>query len=164
MNRRGFLRAVGATGLALLWRGPAVAKDSPDEPNEKLLRRALAERRFVTFKYHGHARRVGPHALGRVTDNRLALLGWQVSGGSASEPPPGWRIFVVAGMKKMKLARATFAPRPDYHPEKTKLQPIEVEVAPAISAGQQGKIMQLTGGGDPANSATRPGPRTKPKA
>lgn len=130
MNRRGFLRAVGATGLALMWRGLAAAKDSPAGKNEELLRRALAERRLVTFKYHGHARRVEPHALGRVTDNRLALLGWQVSGGSASEPPPGWRTFVMAEMDSLKLARRTFAPRADYRPEAVKMHPIEAEVIP----------------------------------
>ncbi len=128
MNRRGFLRAVGATGLALWWRGLAAAKDAPRPNPGKILRRALAERRIVEFRYHGHARRVEPHALGHITENRLALLGWQVSGGSASEPPPGWRTFVVAEIEAPKLMRKKFAPRPDYRPEATKLRPVEAEV------------------------------------
>ncbi len=75
------------------------------------------------------ARRVEPHALGRVKENRRALLGWQVSGGSASEPPPGWRTFLLAGITELKLTRRKFNPRPDYRPATTRLKPIEVEVA-----------------------------------
>jgi hypothetical protein len=73
---------------------------------------------------------VEPHALGRVTEERRALLGWQVSGGSRSEPPPGWRTFVLAEIRSLKVLRQTFAPRADDHPETSRLKPIEAEVAP----------------------------------
>ena len=128
MNRRGFLRAVGATGLWLLMTRPALLPAAPKNTAEELIRQALIERRVVQFKYHGYSRRVEPHALGCVTGARPALFGWQVSGGSASEPPPGWRTFVLADIKSLKLMRRTFAPRPDYRPETTKLRPIEAEV------------------------------------
>ena len=130
MNRRGFLRAVGATGLWLLMTRPALLPAAPKRTVDELLRQALVERRVVQFKYHGYSRRVEPHALGRVTGDRSALLGWQVSGGSASEPPPGWRTFVVGEIEGLKLSRRTFVPRADYHPEKTRLKPIAAEVAP----------------------------------
>lgn len=129
MNRRGFLRAVGATGLLLWMQGPAVVAAASKKTTEELLRQALEERRVVQFRYHGYSRRVEPHALGHVTEGRLALLGWQVSGGSASEPPPGWRTFLLAEIESLKLGRQTFIPRPDYHPETTKLKPIEAEVS-----------------------------------
>jgi len=129
MNRRGFLRAVGATGL-WLWMitRPALLPAAPKQTVEELLRQALSERRVVQFKYHGYSRRVEPHALGRVTGDRPALLGWQASGGSASEPPPGWRTFVVTDIKSLKLMSSGFKPRPDYHPEMTKLKPFDAEV------------------------------------
>lgn len=129
MNRRGFLRAVGATGLLLWMQGPAMVAATPTKSAEKLLRQALQERRVVQFRYHGYSRRVEPHALGPVTESRLALLGWQVSGGSASEPPPGWRTFRLVEIESLKLLRQTFTPRLDYHPETTKLNPVEVEVS-----------------------------------
>src|SRR4051812_40846832 len=130
MNRRGFLRAAGATGLLLAMQGPAVGSIFGSKKGmDSLIRQALAERRMVQFKYHGHARRVEPHALGRVTGDRLALLGWQVSGGSVSEPPPGWRTFVVAEISGLKLMRATFTPRPDYDAATAKLKPVEVEIS-----------------------------------
>ncbi len=130
MNRRGFLRAVGATGLWFWMTRPALLSAAPKKTTAELLRQALAERREVQFKYHGYSRRVEPHALGRATENRPALLGWQVSGGSASEPPPGWRTFVLEELSALKLLEKKFTPRADYHPETTKLKPIEVEVAP----------------------------------
>jgi hypothetical protein len=131
MNRRGFLRAVGATGLWCLLTRPALLPAAPKKNIEELIRQALNERRVVQFKYHGYVRRAEPHALGRATGDRPALLGWQVSGGSASEPPPGWRTFVVAEIEALGVTRRTFAPRDDYHPETTRLKPIAAEVAPA---------------------------------
>jgi predicted DNA-binding transcriptional regulator YafY len=75
MNRRGFLRAVGATGLLLWMQGPAVVAAAPKIIAEELIRQALQERRIVQFRYHGYTRTVEPHALGHVTEGRLALLG-----------------------------------------------------------------------------------------
>ena len=129
MNRRGFLRAVGATGLLLWMQGPAGAMARRPKTTEQLIRQALAEHRVVEFHYHGFSRQVEPHALGHATEDRLALLGWQVAGGSASEPPPGWRTFLLADIGPLRLGRRTFTTRQDYRPETTRLQPIEAEVA-----------------------------------
>ena len=137
MNRRGFLRAVGATGLLLWMQGPAVGNAAPKQTPEELIKQALAERRLLQFDYHGYSRKVEPHALGQATEGRLALLGWQVSGGSASEPPPGWRTFLLGEIEVLKILRATFAPRPDYHPEKAKLKSIEAEVAPVAEPAKR---------------------------
>jgi len=130
MNRRGFLRAVGATGLLLWMQGPAVGTAAPKKSPEDLIRQALTGRRVLQFRYHGYTRRVEPHALGRVTADRRALLGWQVAGGSRSEPPPGWRTFVLGEIESLEILRQTFTPRADYRPETTRLKPIEAEVAP----------------------------------
>jgi predicted DNA-binding transcriptional regulator YafY len=131
MNRRSFLRAAGATGLLLTMQGPAAGSIfGSKRDRSSLIRQALAERRVIQFKYHGHLRIVEPHALGQATEGRAALLGWQVSGGSVSEPPPGWRTFVVAEISSLKLLRETFAPRPDYNAATSALKPIMAEVAP----------------------------------
>lgn len=131
MNRRGFLRAVSATGLMFATLSPAVwAAGVSKITMEEQLRQALAERRVVQFRYHGHSRRVEPHAVGQVSEGRPALLGWQVSGGSASEPPPGWRTFVLAEISRFKVTRKTFTPRADYDAATSKLKPVTAEVAP----------------------------------
>lgn len=125
MNRRGFLRAAVAAGLALGVRGPA--QEQPRDPKARI-RDALRGRRLLEFLYHGHGRRAEPHALGRLKDGRLALLAWQVAGGSRSEPPPGWRNFLLSEMEAVEVRADVFAPRPDYRPEKTRFREIIAEV------------------------------------
>lgn len=126
MNRRGFLWAAVAAGLALSVRGPA--EERPRD-NEQVIRAALGERRLLEFTYHEHNRHVEPHALGRLRDGTIVLLAWQVAGGSRSEPPPGWRSFLLSDIKDLKPAAEQFTPRADYRPEKTKLRQILAEVA-----------------------------------
>jgi hypothetical protein len=126
MNRRGFLWAAVVAGLALGVRGPA---EEPARDPETVIRTALRARRHLEFIYHDHVRLVEPHALGRLRDGTVVLLAWQVAGGSRSEPPPGWRSFLVAGISGLALTRENFTPRADYRPEKTKLREILAEVA-----------------------------------
>lgn len=138
MNRRGFLRAAGATGLLLVMQSPAAGSIFWSKSSmEALIRRALLERQLLKFKYHGYSRSVEPHALGKVTDDRLALLAWQVSGGSGSEPPPGWRTFVLADISGLKAIRKTFTPRPEYRPETTQLKSVEAEVSGDAGSGRK---------------------------
>ncbi len=124
MNRRGFLGAAVAAGLACLARGPA--KEAPPSV-EGLVREALRTRRILQFRYHDHPRRVEPHALGRMKDGTLVLLAWQSSGGSRSEPPPGWRNFQLADIGAPELRDETFVRRPDYRPEKSDFREILAE-------------------------------------
>lgn len=65
----------------------------------------------------------------RTRDGELAFLAWQVAGGRASEPLPGWRLFIVAEIGNLALAVKTFpAPRPDYRAERSGLAEIELEI------------------------------------
>ena len=85
---------------------------------------ALAEEGIASQEPANHIERVDQARL----EDRRALLGWQVSGGSRSEPPPGWRTFVLGEITSLKVLRQTFAPRADYRPETSRLTPIEAEV------------------------------------
>lgn len=141
MNRRGFLWAVGAAGLALVARRPVVAAEASRDPTgeksetaqnenaEALIRRAIREQRVLTFRYNNFARTVEPHAFGVATEDRLAVLSWQFAGGSESEPPPGWRLFFVAEMEALAVQAGKFTRRPSYDPTKTKLKMVLAEVA-----------------------------------
>lgn len=132
MNRRGFLRAAVAAGLAFIARNPvnARARSHQVENRAALIREALRGHRSLAFHYHGHKRRAEPHALGRVKDDRLALLAWQAAGSSRSEPPPGWRTFLLAEIDDLTVTAEKFTPRSDYRPEKTRFKEILAEVAP----------------------------------
>ena len=95
-----------------------------------MILQALKEKRVMTFTYHGYARMVEAHALGESTDGKVALLAWQTGGGSQTEPPPGWRTFLLADITGLTLAETNFAkPRPDYHKGKRGLKSVEAEVA-----------------------------------
>ena len=116
-----------AASTSCLW-----ATETKVVDDTTILRKALYERRVITFGYHGHARTVEPHALGKGTEDKPVLLAWQTGGGSQTEPPPGWRVFLLAEITGLTLTEATFAkPRPDYgdHKGGRGLKSVDAEVA-----------------------------------
>lgn len=117
---------VVAAGLATLCAGGEPAGATTAE----VVREALRERRVVTFTYKGRERVAEPHALGKAGDDRPALLAWQTAGDGNTEPPPGWRVFVLAEISGLKATGATFAgPRADYRSKGSGLKSVEAEVA-----------------------------------
>jgi predicted DNA-binding transcriptional regulator YafY len=132
MNRRGFLRAVGA---AVAWSclRPAHAAAASDDTLEKF-RDAIRRRRVVRLRYAGHERTVEPHALGHTTSGKRALLAWQIAGGSHREPPNGWRTFLLSAIERCEPTERTFSPRPDFRREKSGLRDVELDVSPAAGA------------------------------
>lgn len=132
MNRRGFLRAVGAAGC-WLWLAGSVAEGRATQGEMRRrdqVATAIRGRSVLRFRYHGFAREVEPHALGTVKGGRFALLGWQVAGGSRSEPPPGWRTFLLADLERVRVLKQRFEVRPDYQRDRAALKTVEVEVTP----------------------------------
>lgn len=124
VNRRDFLRA--AAVVTLLGGARHVHAGSPD-PTE-LLRDALRRQRVLRLRYGGHLRLVEPHALGVSAGGHRALLAWQIEGGSRSEPPNGWRTFLVGELSDVALTARGFTPRPGYNRDKAALREIELEV------------------------------------
>jgi hypothetical protein len=102
--------------------------------NAAVLTRALQERSVVTFTYKGRERTAEPHALGKANDDKPALLAWQTSGGSNTEPPPGWRVFLVAGLAV--TSEKFEKPRADYGAKGRGLKSVEVEVAKPAAASE----------------------------
>lgn len=122
------LLGLGSLGAWCLPPFRATVTASPP-PSADLIRQAVRQRRLLNFVYSDHSRTVEPHALGRTRDGQLAILAWQVAGGSTSEPPPGWRTFIAAEIGHLALAAETFpGPRPDYRAERSGLAEIELEV------------------------------------
>lgn len=124
MNRRGFLWAVGAAGWWLLLPRPVAGAERRRQNAEELLRQAIAGHQLLRFDYRGLAREVEPHGLGLITDNRLALLAWQIRGESRSGPPPGWRTFVVAEIRRLRVLKKKFSPRPEFQFKESGLREI----------------------------------------
>lgn len=125
MDRRQFIQGLllfGATSLTVEL--TAAGADQAD-----LLREAIRRRRSVHLRYGGHLRIVDPHALGVTVGGHRALLAWQIEGGSRSDPPTGWRTFLLSEITEATATGRSFTPRSDYHPERANLRDIEVEVA-----------------------------------
>lgn len=76
---------------------------------------AIREQRVLSFVYKGHSRVVEPHAYGVSATGDAVLHAFQIEGGSASKPPPGWRTFNVTLIENMTSMDARFVePRADF--------------------------------------------------
>jgi len=73
---------------------------------------AIEELRIIEFTYEDKARNVHnrvvePYAYGKTRRGNEALRGYQIDGASESAIP-GWKIFVVAGMRRLRKTNRTF--------------------------------------------------------
>jgi len=77
---------------------------------------AIRARRLLRFVYDGYERIVEPHAYGVNTAGHEALSAWLSGGWSASQPEPGWRMFLVRDMAQVAaLAEGFASTREDYN-------------------------------------------------
>ena len=83
---------------------------------------AIAAGKLIRFYYAigddpGY-RTVEPHMVAYTKDNNLALSAWYLSGATASNEGPGWRIYLLEGMSQVQqLADGFNKPRPGYKPD-----------------------------------------------
>jgi len=75
---------------------------------------AIHGRQLLELRYHGYARTVEPYAYGRDKNGDALLRCFQISGGSESGQPTGWKILKVAEVFAINEQKATFRPRPEY--------------------------------------------------
>lgn len=124
VNRRFFLRAAGMALFAWCAR-PSVAA-TPGAIDS--VREGIRRQRSIRLRYGGYMRLVEPHAIGISAGGHRALLAWQVEGGSRSDPPTGWRTFILSEISDVALTVRGFTVQSSYHPEKASLREIELEV------------------------------------
>jgi predicted DNA-binding transcriptional regulator YafY len=125
VNRRTFLRA--AWFVTLAFGASAGLASSPSAID--VVREGIRRQRSIRLRYAGHMRLVEPHAIGLTPGGHRALLAWQVEGGSRSDPPTGWRTFVLSEISDAALTVRGFTPHATYHPERANLREIELEVS-----------------------------------
>ncbi len=131
VKRRLFLRAAGCAVLAW-WARPAFAATAG---TIDIAREGIRRQRSIRLRYGGHMRLVEPHAIGVTAGGHRALLAWQVEGGSRSDPPTGWRTFLLSEISDVALTVRGFSPQPTYHPEKANLREIELEITRPSGGG-----------------------------
>ena len=78
-----------------------------DSTTDKLIRRAIAEKRLVRFIYQGKERIAEPHDYGQMkgTDR---LFCYQLRGQSTGRLP-NWRLVDVPGVLELEVLKETFA-------------------------------------------------------
>lgn len=124
VNRRSFLHAAGLVVLA----GGAGRLFAAAAGAVEIVREGIRRQRTIRLRYSGHMRVVEPHAIGTSAGGHRALLAWQVEGGSRSDPPTGWRTFLLSEISDVTLTVRGFTPQATYRPEKASLREIELEV------------------------------------
>jgi len=78
-----------------------------DPTLDKLLLRAIENKRLLRFRYKGSERIAEPHDYG--IDNGMArLLCWQV-GGRSNGRVPGWRLINVGEMQNCEMIERRFS-------------------------------------------------------
>ena len=73
-----------------------------------ILRRAIRDRRIITFTLHDLPRRAEPHDYG-IINGAAKLFFYQVGGQSRSARPVGWRWAVVSEIAALEVTDQTFS-------------------------------------------------------
>lgn len=128
MTCRAFILAVFLAGFCQLT-GTVHAATA-----NEVVRNGIQRQRVIRLRYAGHVRLIEPHAIGITTGGHRAVLAWQTEGGSRSDPPSGWRTFLIADISEATLTVRGFARRASYNRDKAALRSIEIEVTPSESA------------------------------
>jgi hypothetical protein len=69
----------------------------------------------VELRYHNYLRLVEAHAFGRSHAGHDVIRVWQVSAGSVSNEPIGWKLFRLDEARGVHVSEQTaLAPRPGY--------------------------------------------------
>ena len=125
MVRRKFILGLLLAGLTCL---------AADTQCDDVLRDGIRRQRSLRLRYGGHLRLVDPHAIGVTPGGHRALLAWQVEGGSRSDPPTGWRTFLLSEITEASATVRGFTVQTTYSREKAGLRAVEIDVGANDSA------------------------------
>ena len=86
--------------------------------------------RRVQLSYDGHDRLVEIHTVGRSREGRAMMNVWQVSGGSVSNAPVGWKMMHLDKVRNATITdEQAEVPREKYTEGASQFDAIQCEVA-----------------------------------
>jgi hypothetical protein len=86
---------------------------------------ALTAGSVLQVLYDGYFRMVEVHAVGASKDDNEIMRVWQLSGGSVSNEPIGWKLLRLDETMGVTLTKhSSAAPRPDYKRDDRAMQRI----------------------------------------
>ena len=90
---------------------------------------ALEKKLCLELSYDGYARLVEVHAIGQTTAGNVVMRAWQVSGGSVSNEPTGWKLLRLDEAKAIAISETgSEAPRPGYKRGDRSIKNIYIEI------------------------------------
>ena len=78
---------------------------------------ALSAGKVLNLRYDGYDRCVEVHAVGVTKEGHVVMRCWQVSGGSESDHPVGWKLLRLDKATSAVISdQGSMAPRSGYNP------------------------------------------------
>ena len=90
---------------------------------------ALRSGHVLELQYDGYSRSVEVHAVGFTKEDNAVMRVWQLSGGSASNEPVGWKLLRLnEATGAIVTHQKSLAPRPGYKPGDTVMKQITCQL------------------------------------
>lgn len=89
-------------------------------PMNQQIIEAITTKHLLRVEYHGYFRFVEPHTYGVNQKDHEALSCYQVSGGSESNEPKGWKILLIHEARAIAMTEGEFSGARDGYKRDTK--------------------------------------------
>lgn len=83
---------------------------------------AIRLKRVLRLTYNGTVRQAEPYIFGVLNTGAETLSAYQLSGGSASGQPAGWKYYSLAKLSDITVTEDGFGKRSSYNPDDSRFR------------------------------------------
>ncbi len=125
--------------------GVVAARIQTVEEIYRLVWNAVASKRPIEARYHGHARLFCPHRLGRNKDGQLRVLCYQYGGESASGlkrpgSPENWRCIVLEKLSGVRVLEDRWRSGPNHSRPASCVVDADIDAEDQVEPRRRGQI------------------------